>query len=188
MIVLNKMRKTALSLLILSMILGVNLQGQVINKNLTIELEGFMIELTKTSMIDIETFFKQDSIVKIENEGAYVLRDNKLILSFKDKGSKDGKVDGVDISNSFIKTWHGLYVGMSYADFFSKCKIKNYSIDPDDGDKILCLIDNDLTDYALGIYFSGDFEITDSEMPESELKEMIKKNSKITLISIWNSK
>lgn len=178
------MKKGYLVFLIFTFTIGINSYGQIINKDLSVDYGDFKIEISKTSLTEIKEFFKQDSIIDVENDKSYVLRNNNLIFSFWDKND-DNIVDGVDFNNN-VSTWNGISINCKYSDFIKKNKIEKVLIDYDNGDKIVCTISNENSNVAMGFYFSGDFHVNGDEESEQVLFEMLKKNSSVVLISIFN--
>jgi hypothetical protein len=179
------MKKEILLLLICFFISKFNSTSQIINYDFSIDFGSYRIAVLETSINEIKNYFQKDSIIEVEFDKIYILKDNRLFISVWDKND-DGIIDGIDVENKTVKTWNNISIGTTYEELIKKVKIDKVLIDYDNADKIVGLINNDNPKITMGFYFSGDFDVSKSDESEQSLFKMLKMNPKVVLISIWN--
>ncbi len=164
--------------------------GQIITKDLKVQIDGFELEVLNSKMDVIEKKFENDSIVNVDFEGSYIFKNNNLEFFICDKND-DNILDMIVLYSKSVKTWNNIKIGVNFVTVKKIFPIGKFGIN------------NDFANYIAysyqpngekGINMSFYFEMVDNpydepysdELTQKEYEEIVSVNSELIKIEINN--
>lgn len=158
---------------------------QQINTDLVVTIDDVKIEILKSTLTEIMECFKADSIVEIEEDGTYVLKQDELAFKVWDNDF-DNVLDGIEIHSKHVKLWNGVELGMNFQMIQSKLTQGSISSCIDDGSRICYGITSLNKELVLSFTFDVRMPVVNRIYSKEQLEKLLQEDSSLSLISIYN--